>query len=88
METRGQRLAWCARAELALAIGDPALALQIVDRLIASAANVAAYGEGSVPRLWHLRGMALALEATAEAEDAITDLLEEIPRIVLPHMDF
>jgi DNA-binding CsgD family transcriptional regulator len=71
METRGQRLAWCARAELALATGDPSLALEIVDRLIASAANVAAYGEGCVPRLWHLRGMALASEHAAEAEVAL-----------------
>jgi DNA-binding CsgD family transcriptional regulator len=71
METRGQRLAWCARAELALAIGDPTLALQVVDRLIASAANVAAYGEGCVPRLWNLRGAALALDHPSEAEVAL-----------------
>jgi len=71
METRGQRLAWCARAELALEMGDPALALQIVDRLIGSAANVAAFGEGCVPRLWHLRGAALALDHPAEAEIAL-----------------
>jgi DNA-binding CsgD family transcriptional regulator len=71
METRGQRLAWCARAELSLATGDPTLALHVVDRLIATAANVAAYGEGCVPRLWHLRGAALALDHTAEAEVAL-----------------
>jgi DNA-binding CsgD family transcriptional regulator len=71
METRGQRLAWCARAELALTTGDPSLALEIVDRLIASAANVAAYGEGCVPRLWHLRGLALVSEHAAEAEVAL-----------------
>src|SRR5262249_26545500 len=33
-DTLGQRLAWCARAELALARGDPGLARQIVDRLL------------------------------------------------------
>jgi DNA-binding CsgD family transcriptional regulator len=72
METRGQRLAWCARAELALALGDPALAIQIVDRLITSAANVEVYGEGCVPRLWHLRGAALvALGRMDEAEAAL-----------------
>jgi DNA-binding CsgD family transcriptional regulator len=72
METRGQRLAWCARAELALAEGDPALALQIVDWLIASAGHVERYGEGCVPRLWHLRGEALAaLRRLDEAEAAL-----------------
>jgi DNA-binding CsgD family transcriptional regulator len=72
METRGQRLAWCARAEQALAAGDAALAFDLVDRLIGSAANVAAYGAGSVPRLWHVRGLALAaLGRMAEAEIAL-----------------
>jgi hypothetical protein len=72
METRGQRLAWSARAELALAGDDPDLALQIVDRLIASAANVERYGQGCVPRLWDLRGAALAaLGRTDEAETAL-----------------
>jgi class 3 adenylate cyclase/tetratricopeptide (TPR) repeat protein len=33
METAGQRQSWCRRAELALAHGDAALALQIVERL-------------------------------------------------------
>jgi DNA-binding CsgD family transcriptional regulator len=45
------------------------LALQVVDRLIASAANVAAYGAGCVPQLWHLRGA--ALDHTDEAEVAL-----------------
>jgi DNA-binding CsgD family transcriptional regulator len=72
METRGQRLAWCARAELALSTGNPALALQIADGLIASAAHAAAYGPSCVPRLWHLRGLALlALGRAAEAESAL-----------------
>ncbi len=39
VQTIGQRIAWCAQAELALARGDPALALQITQRLSASAAN-------------------------------------------------
>jgi DNA-binding CsgD family transcriptional regulator len=72
METRGQRLAWCARAELALAQGDPAPALQIVDQLITSAGHVERYGEGCVPWLWHLRGAALAaLGRQDEAETAL-----------------
>jgi DNA-binding CsgD family transcriptional regulator len=67
MQTIGQRLVWAARADLALARGDPGLALDITDRLIASAANLS--GERVIPRLWKLRGEALAaLQREAEAE--------------------
>lgn len=63
----GQRLAWRARGELALAVGDPGLALQIADQLIASAANLSP--EHAIPRLSKLRGEALAaLHRTVEAE--------------------
>jgi tetratricopeptide (TPR) repeat protein len=66
-QTIGQRLAWAARAELALARSDPDLALDITNRLIASAANLS--NERVIPRLWKLRGDALAeLHRTAEAE--------------------
>jgi DNA-binding CsgD family transcriptional regulator len=72
MEMQGQRATWCARADLALAEGDLNLALQITDRLIASAAHAERYGAGSVPQLWHLRGEALAaLGRLAEAEAAL-----------------
>ena len=67
MQTIGQRLVWAARADLALARRDPVLALDITDRLIASAANLS--NERVIPRLWKLRGEALAaLGRTAEAE--------------------
>ncbi len=67
MQTMGQRLVWAARADLALARSDPGLALDITDRLIASAANLS--GEHVIPRLWKLRGEALvALQQAAEAE--------------------
>ncbi len=67
MQTIGQRLVWAARADLALARSDPGLALDITDRLIASAANLS--DERVIPRLWKLRGEALvALHRTAEAE--------------------
>jgi DNA-binding CsgD family transcriptional regulator len=67
MQTIGQRLVWAARADLALARGDPGLALDITNRLIASAANLS--GERVIPRLWKLRGEALAaLQREAEAE--------------------
>ena len=86
MQTLSQRLVWCARAELELARAHPGAALEIVDRLIASATNGA---PGVViTRLWYLRGQAsqglghaddaeIALRAaqTAAAADASPPLL-------------
>ena len=67
MQTVGQRSVWAARADLALARSEPGLALDLTDRLIASAANMSS--EHVIPRLWKLRGEALAaLQQTAEAE--------------------
>jgi DNA-binding CsgD family transcriptional regulator len=67
MQTMGQRIVWAARADLALARNDPGQALDVTDRLIASAANMSE--ERVIPRLWKLRGEALAaLYRTAEAE--------------------
>jgi DNA-binding NarL/FixJ family response regulator/Tfp pilus assembly protein PilF len=69
-QTSGQRLVWAARADLALARSDPGLTLDITDRLIASAANLS--GERVIPRLWKLRGEALAaLSLAAEAETTL-----------------
>jgi DNA-binding NarL/FixJ family response regulator/Tfp pilus assembly protein PilF len=69
-QTSGQRIVWTARAELALARRDPGLALSITDRLIASATNLSS--ERVIPRLWKLRGEALAaLQRTAEAETTL-----------------
>jgi DNA-binding CsgD family transcriptional regulator len=75
MQTLGQRLVWAARAELALARGDPGRALDITDRLIASASNLS---DGHVvPRLWKLRGEVLsALGRVAEAEAVLRDAQE------------
>jgi predicted ATPase/DNA-binding CsgD family transcriptional regulator len=70
MQTIGQRLVWAARAELALARGEHRLALDITERLIATAANLT--GERVIPHLWKLRGEALAgLHHEAEAEAAL-----------------
>jgi DNA-binding CsgD family transcriptional regulator len=70
MQTIGQRLVWVARAELALARSNPGLALDITDRLIASAANLT--DECVIPHLWKLRGEALsALHRVEEAETAL-----------------
>lgn len=67
MQTLGQRLCWAARAELALARGEPDLALDIIEHLIASSERAAE--QRIIPRLWKLRGQALiALRQPAEAE--------------------
>ncbi len=67
MQTIGQRLVWAARADLALARSDPGQALDITERLSASASNLS--DESVIPRLWKLRGEALAaLGSIAEAE--------------------
>ena len=74
LETMGQRLIGCARAELALAAGEPILALQVADELDASAMNLAP--GRTIPRLSRLRGEALAAlhqveEAKAELQAAL-----------------
>ncbi len=69
-QTIGQRLVWYARAELALARNDPPRALHIADHLLASAADLSE--ESVVPRLWKLRGEALAaLHQEVEAEKTL-----------------
>jgi DNA-binding CsgD family transcriptional regulator len=69
-QTMAQRIIWCARAELSLAEGNPNCALQIIHQLKASATNVS--NESDIPRLSHLRGVALMmLQQTAEAETAL-----------------
>jgi tetratricopeptide (TPR) repeat protein len=66
MDTMGNRYCWVRRAELALAQGDPALTLDIVERLAASAPGMA---PGRVMTfLWKLRGEALA--AMGHTEEA------------------
>jgi tetratricopeptide (TPR) repeat protein len=66
MDTLGKCYCWVRRAELALLQDDPTLALDIVDRLIASAPGMA---PGRVITfLWQLKAEALA--AIGRAEDA------------------
>ena len=70
-QTMAQRVAWCAYVELALAQGQPARALGIINQLMAFDAQ-RSEGQGSV-RLLKLRGEALAaLQQPAEAEAALT----------------
>jgi DNA-binding NarL/FixJ family response regulator len=88
MQTIVQRLIWQRRAELALAQRDPDLALQIVDRLIASAANMEKRDASAIPYLAYLRGKALTvLQRWAEAEAMLQAALatahaQEITRLV------
>jgi predicted ATPase/DNA-binding CsgD family transcriptional regulator len=66
LATLVQRQSWDTRASLALARNEPQRALDIVERLIGSAANP--HGQ-VIPHLWKARGQALAaLGRTAEAE--------------------
>jgi tetratricopeptide (TPR) repeat protein len=70
MDTVGNRYCWASQAELALCRNDPALALDIVDKLIATAPGMAS---GCViAYLWKLRGEALA--AMGHTEDATSSL--------------
>jgi DNA-binding NarL/FixJ family response regulator len=55
----GQRLAWLAAAELALARADPTQALRIADMLVRMAPNVTDPDACAIPRLALLRGRAL-----------------------------
>jgi hypothetical protein len=72
MHTLGQRLMWAARAELALARGDPDLALHITDQLLASPVGLSS--EASIPHLAKVRGEALiTLKQAAEAETVLQD---------------
>src|SRR5260370_8548216 len=69
IQTLAQRMLCCASVELALAQGHPTRALEIIDRLVASAAQ-AAQGQSSL-RVLKLRGEALFMsQRQAEAEVA------------------
>ncbi len=72
MQTQGQRLCWGAQAELTFARGEPQLALEIVERLIASAPNVVANENRIIPYLWQLRGeMLTRMKRCDEAEHVL-----------------
>jgi tetratricopeptide (TPR) repeat protein len=74
MDAEAIRYCWARRAELGLCQGDPALALGIVERLIASAPGMS---PGRVITfLWKLKGEALI--ALGEMEEAHTLLLAAI----------
>ena len=64
MDTLGKRYCWVRRGELALAQGDPNLALDITDRLIKSAPGMSP--ERVITFLWKLKGEALAVMGCTE----------------------
>jgi DNA-binding NarL/FixJ family response regulator len=68
-QTIGVRVFWRARAELALAKGQPQRALQIVNQLLDSTPHADEYAQGMIPLLAKLRGEILtALRHWPEAE--------------------
>jgi DNA-binding NarL/FixJ family response regulator len=76
LPTLAQRLCWLARAELAMATGNPSMALAILDRLIDLARRTASDGVFVAPRLLKARGTALAaLQDAANAEAALHEAL-------------
>ena len=76
VQTLGQRLAETARAELALARRNPTLALQILDRLFTSAANIS--NQRGIPRLSTLRAEALImLDRQVEAETLLIGVRDQ-----------
>jgi tetratricopeptide (TPR) repeat protein len=64
MDSVHKRTCWARRAELALLQGDPALTLDIVERLIASAPGMSP--GRAIPFLWKLKGDALAVMGRTE----------------------
>lgn len=70
-QTMAQRIAWCASAEISLARGHPAQALEVTDRLMMSGAQESE-GRGSL-RVMKLRGEALAaLQRPRESSAILT----------------
>jgi tetratricopeptide (TPR) repeat protein len=69
MDTTGKRYCWARRAELALAQGEPAVALAMTERLIDSAAGLAP--DRVITFLWLLKGEALAAMGHADEAAAL-----------------
>jgi tetratricopeptide (TPR) repeat protein len=75
MDTLGRRYCWVRRAELALSQDDPVLALDITDRLIATAPGMS---PGRVITfLWKLKGVALAANGRTENACSLLQLANE-----------
>ncbi len=72
-----RRACWAVRAELQLREGQPGRALELIDRLLASAPNLGQYGPHAIPYLSLLRGRALA--ALGQMENAEVELQGTLP---------
>jgi DNA-binding CsgD family transcriptional regulator len=79
----GQRLLWCASAELALARREPEQALNIVDRLITTTLSIRTVDSSlTIPRLSHLKGEAhRMLGQKSAAERALLEATEAADRL-------
>ena len=80
MDTLGKRSCWARRAELALSQDDPALALDITERLIASAPGMSQ--ERVITFLWKLKGEALAAMGHTEAAISLLHAAIENARVM------
>lgn len=69
--TLAERLGWCAQAELAIARGQPAMALEITNWLVATADSATDTDQPVAPRLLLLRGRALSALRSDKAEAAL-----------------
>jgi DNA-binding SARP family transcriptional activator/Tfp pilus assembly protein PilF len=77
MDTKGKRYCWARRAELAFVQGETAQALELIDRLIDTAAGMGP--EKVITFLWLLKGKTLA--AMGNFEDAEAQLLAAVENI-------
>lgn len=80
MDTMGKRYCWARRAELALYQGEPGEALEIVERLIASALGLS-HG-GVITFLWKLKGEALAALGSVEEAASLLNAAIENARVL------
>lgn len=80
MDSFSKRYCWARRAELALAQGEAALALNITDKLVDSTPGLSA-GD-VIPSVWRLRAEAHeAMDRIDEAESLLLAAIETAPRV-------
>jgi tetratricopeptide (TPR) repeat protein/DNA-binding CsgD family transcriptional regulator len=81
IQSLGQRAGWCARAELALAIGDNEEASRIANRLVSLAPNTSA--GHPIPRLWWLLAETMLRAGKKEHFPEAERLLQEAEQVAL-----
>jgi len=75
MDSVHKRTCWARRAELAILQGQPSLALEITERLIASAPDM--WPDKVIPYLWHLKAKALVAMGQLEAAGSLLEAAVE-----------